>query len=61
MSMEKKLEEWIRQAEEILGNLEKFQELREWRFKQGELRGAEKIEFDHSSWRKIKMPHFWSA
>jgi len=57
--MQRKLKEWMRQAEEILSNLEKVQELREWKFKQKKLKGAEKIGFDDSSWEKIKLPHPW--
>jgi len=59
--MEEKLEKWIRQAEEILSNLEKAQELAEWRFMQADLEGEERIEFDHSSWKKVKANHMWST
>ena len=59
--MEEKLEKWIRQVEEILSDLEKAQKLTEWRFMQVELEGAERIEFNHSSWKKVKANHTWST
>ncbi len=41
--------------------LKKAQELAEWRFMQAELEGAERIEFDGSSWKKLKANHMWST
>lgn len=32
----------------------------DWRFFQGEAKGAERPEFDTSSWRKLDVPHDWS-
>src|SRR5215813_4982224 len=32
----------------------------DWRFHQGELSGAEQIDFDDSAWRKLDVPHDWS-
>jgi len=32
----------------------------DWRFHQGDLSNADKIEFDDSSWRKLDVPHDWS-
>lgn len=32
----------------------------DWSFHQGELTGAEKIDFDDSNWRKLDIPHDWS-
>src|SRR5215510_13024505 len=32
----------------------------DWRFHQGEISGAEKSDFDDSSWRKLDVPHDWS-
>ena len=32
----------------------------DWRFHQGELDGADKIEFDDSAWRRLDVPHDWS-
>jgi beta-galactosidase len=32
----------------------------DWRFHQGELDGAHKIEFDDRAWRKLDVPHDWS-
>jgi len=32
----------------------------DWRFYQGELSGAEKVDFDDRSWRQLDVPHDWS-
>jgi beta-galactosidase len=32
----------------------------DWRFHQGEISGAEKTDFDDSSWRRLDVPHDWS-
>jgi beta-galactosidase len=32
----------------------------DWRFHFGEIKGAEKQEFNDSSWRKVDVPHDWS-
>ncbi len=55
-----KLENWLKQAEEILGSLEEAQRLGGWRFIQAELEGAEEIGFDDSSWEKAKENTTWS-
>lgn len=59
-SMNEKLEKWLRQAEEILGSLEKAQQLSGWKFIQAELKGSEEIGFDDSSWEKAKGNPGWS-
>jgi len=53
--MNKELEKWLEQAEEILGSLEKAQQLSGWKFIQAELTGAEEIGFDDSSWEKTEF------
>ncbi len=58
--MKEKLEKWLRQAEEILGSLEKAQELSGWKFIQAELKRAEEIGFDDSSWEETKGNPDWS-
>ena len=58
--MNKKLETWLGQAEEILGSLEKAQQLSGWRFIQAELEGAKEIGFDDSSWEEVKGDPKWS-
>src|SRR5689334_12750165 len=32
----------------------------DWRFFKGDAQGAERPEFDDSSWRKLDVPHDWS-
>ncbi len=44
--MEAKLEKWTKQTKIILSNLEKAQELTDWKFMQTELKRAEEIEFE---------------
>lgn len=58
--MNKKLEKWLKQTEEILGSLEKAQQLSGWKFIQAELKRAEEIGFDDSSWEKTKGNPGWS-
>ncbi len=33
----------------------------DWRFKKGEIRGAEKENFNGSSWDRVSLPHTWNA
>ncbi len=58
--MNKKLEKWLGQAEEIITSLEKAQQLSGWKFIQAELKRAEEIGFDDSSWEKTKGNAGWS-
>jgi len=58
--LKEKLEKWLKQAEEILGSLEKAQELSGWKFIQAELKRAEEIGFDDSSWEETKGNPDWS-
>src|SRR6266511_914649 len=32
----------------------------DWRFIQSDVAGAQAMEFDDSSWRKVDLPHDWS-
>jgi alpha-mannosidase len=59
-SVNKKLEKWLKQAEEILGSLEKAQQLSGRKFIQAELKRAEEIGFDDSSWEETKGNPGWS-
>lgn len=58
--MNKELEKWLRQAEEILDSLEEAQRLGGWKFIQTELEGAEETGFNDSSWEKAKENPRWS-
>ncbi len=60
LSVNKKLEKWLGQTKEILDNLEKAQKLSGWKFIQAELKKAEEIGFDDSSWEKTKGKPGWS-
>ena len=31
-----------------------------WYFHQGKAEGAQKVDFDHDSWKKVNLPHDWS-
>lgn len=33
----------------------------DWKFKLGDMQGAEQISFDDSGWRKLELPHDWSV
>lgn len=58
--MYKKLTMWSEQVTKVLRALQENQQLKEWKFIQAELEGAEKIGFDDSSWGKIEGAPKWS-
>ena len=49
------------QIGELLSRLEEVQKLQEWAFKQTEEKAIERLDFDDSSWKKVKGDYTWST
>jgi len=47
-------------ASEISFSLEKQSFNDSWHFVKGDIAGAEKVDFDHSKWRTLRLPHDWA-